>query len=166
MPCGQLLLQPLDLTLVLDLITAGIIQFQLHHVNERVRVASKHAGSTGAVLRSFLPLIPLAVVVTVYYGAVQLIADPVKLIAELCHLVSGILVTGDYLIDRVNDNSGIIPLHRTPDQTGRKLRHRHGLPPQVPDVNILRVDPLDLVGVTDVLDTVQATCPVKFQIDI
>ena len=96
----------------------------------------------------------------------QLPADQVELVAELGHLIGGVFVAGQHLVDGVQDHRDVAPVFGPADQFGGQLVHGHRSPPQVP-----QVDPVHMVGgkaqgLVDVGKPVEAGRPVQFQVDI
>lgn len=102
----------------------------------------------------------------VYHRAAKLRADLVELVAEVRHLVGGILVAGYDLVDRVDDYRKVISLCGAAYQLRRELVHRHGLAAQVPDVDIPEVLRLPAERVVDVSKSVLAGSLVQLQIDV
>ena len=69
------------------------------------------------------------------HGAVQRAADHIKLVAEFCHLLGVIFITGQNFINRVNDHGDIAFLFGSADKTRSQLVQRHGFAAQVPDID-------------------------------
>ena len=90
----------------------------------------------------------------------QLRTNLVELVAEIRHLVSTVLITGDDLVYRVDDDNVVIFLFRAPDQFRRQFVHGYGLASQVPDINVSEVLCGDPERFVDILEAVQAACAV------
>ena len=63
----------------------------------------------------------------------------IKLIAEFRHLVGTVLVAGDDLVNRVNDDCDIVLFHGPTYQLGCQLIHRDGAATEVPNVDAPQV---------------------------
>ena len=55
----------------------------------------------------------------------QLGTDQVKLITEFCHLVSGVFIAGNDLVDRVDDDRQVLLLLCPVNQFWSQTVHRH-----------------------------------------
>ena len=151
---------------VLQLVADGIRGRQLCHVQHSVRVAGKHAGTTGAVHAALAALSTFAVVVAVDDGAAQLTADQIELVAKLGHLVSAVLVAGDDFINRVQYHRNVALLGGPADEPRGQLVHRHRRAAQVPHIDAAHV----VRGIAQcrvhILEAVQAAGAVEFQVDV
>ena len=105
-------------------------------------------------------------VVTVDGRAAEFGAHLVKLVAEVRHLVGGVLVAGDDLVDRVDDDRDVVLLDGSANQLGREPVHRHGLAAQVPDVDVAQVLRLPAEAAVHVPEAVQAGSAVKLEVDV
>ena len=105
-------------------------------------------------------------VVAIDDGAAQLGADLIELVAEGGHLVGGILVAGDHLIDRVDDDGEVAFLRRPADQARGQLIHGDAAAAQVPDIQIGKMLRPPAQGVVHIPEAVQAGGPVQLQIHI
>ncbi|MNC07292.1 hypothetical protein D3C75_548350 [compost metagenome] len=91
----------------------------------------------------------------------ELRRDLVELVREVGHLVGAILVAGEHLVNRIDNNGNVVLLGRPPDQLRRQLIHWHRLAPQVPDIDITDMPAGEAQGCIHILETVQAARPVK-----
>ena len=91
-------------------------QFQLCHIQKGIYIPGKHAGSRGAIHRALPALISLAMVMAIYHRTVTCIGNLIKIINELCHCISVILVAGKYFVDRIDDYGCIAPILCPADQ--------------------------------------------------
>ena len=78
-------------------------------------------------------------VVAVDHGAAKLRAHLVELVAEMRHLVGAVLVAGDDLVNRVNDNCHVALFCGAANEFRRELVHRYAAPAQIPDVDAVDV---------------------------
>ena len=104
--------------------------------------------------------------VTVDNGAAELVAHLVKLIAEARHLFGAVLVAGEHLVNRVDNNGDKALFGGAAYQHRCELVHWHRHTAQVPDINAA-----DVVGrLTERLVYVDKTVItarlVQLQIDI
>ena len=100
------------------------------------------------------------------HGTVQRAAHKVELVAELCHLVGRVLVTGDDLINGVEDHGGVAFFLGPADELWGQLVHGHGRAAQIPDVDVSQVLRGQAEGGVHVLEAMQAGGPVQLQIDV
>src|SRR5699024_463878 len=99
-------------------------------------------------------------------SAAKFRADKVKLVAEARHLVGAVLVAGNDFVDGVDDDGDVIPLGGAADEARGEFVHGHGLAAQVPDVEVAQIRRFHAQRRVDVVDAVQTTGPVQFQIDV
>ena len=104
--------------------------------------------------------------VYIYDRCARLRGDPVELIAELRHLLRRVLVAGQYLIDRVDDNRLVAVLFRPPDKLRNKLVDAFRPPSQVPYIKLLECLAWHACGLADVLKSMQAAIPIQLKIDV
>ena len=152
--------------IVLHLHAQVVRHFQLDEVEQRIRVASEHAGAARAVHRALAALRTLGMVVTVDGRAAEFGAHLVKLVAEVRHLIGGVLVAGDDLVNRVDNDRDVVLLDGSANQLGREPVHRHGLAAQIPDVDVAEVLRLPAEAAVHVPKTVQAGGAVKLEVDV
>lgn len=143
----------------MELFQDGIGGGELCHIQHGIRVTGKHAGAAGAVHAALAALGTLGVVVAVDHGTVQRTADKVELVAELCHLVGAVLVTGDDLVDGVEDDGGVTLFPGPADELGGQLVHGDGSTAQVPDVNVPQVLRGQAEGSIHILEAVPGRRP-------
>ena len=105
-------------------------------------------------------------VVAVDGRAAELGAHLVKLVAEVRHLIGGVLVAGDDLVNGVDDDRDVVLLDRSANEFRREPVHRHGLAAQVPDVDVAEVLRLPAETAVHILKTVQAGSAVKLEVDV
>ena len=144
----------------------GVCQRKLDHIQLCVRVPCKHPGSGCPVHGLLAALRALAVMMAVDRRTLQLRTDFVELVAEPRHLFRAVLVAGNDLVDRVDNNGRIIPFLGPPDEFRRQLVHRYGLASQVPDINVLQGRRPHPDGFVDVTEPMQAAGPVQLQVDV
>ena len=140
--------------------------FQLCKVQQCVRITGKYTRSGCSVHRLLAALCAFAVVMAVDNCSVQLRTNLVELVAEIRHLVRTVLIAGDDLIDRVDDDNVVVLLFRAPDQLRSEFVHRYRFASQVPDINVSEVLCGDSERFVDILEAVQAACAVQLKIDV
>ena len=79
----------------------------------------------------------------------------VKLVAEFRHLVCGVFITGDDLVDRVNDNCFVMPVLGPSDQLWSQLIHGQAPSPEVPYINVTNAVWACSQGIVDIPEAVQ-----------
>ena len=89
---------------VVELFPDGIGGGELGHVQHGIRVAGEHAGAGCTVHAALAALGTFAVVMGVNYSTIQFMAYLIELAAELRHLLCRVFITGQHLIDRVEDD--------------------------------------------------------------
>lgn len=112
------------------------------------------------------PLTAFGMVMAVNHGAFQLFRYFVKLVAEMSHLVSTVLITGDDLVNRVDDHRRVILLGRPADKLRRQLVHGDSLPSKIPYVDISQILRREGKRFIHIPETMQAGRPVQFQIAV
>ena len=140
--------------------------FQLDQIQKRIRVTGKNARTGRSVHRLLSTLRTFRMMVTVDDRTPQLGTDQVKLITEFCHLVSGIFIAGNDLIDRVDDDGEVLLFLCPVNQFWSQTVHRHRFAAQVPDIDAPQVFRCYLQSGINILEPVQTGRPVQFQIDI
>ena len=141
-------------------------QFQFCHVKQGIGVTGKHPRAGCSIHAAFATLSPLAVVVAINHRTAQLRAHLVKLVAEMCHLVSTVFIARDDLVNRVDDDSNVLFFLRPPNQLRGKPVHRFGHATQIPDVNALEIRRRQFHCLIHIPKPMQAAGSVQFQIDI
>ena len=90
------------------------------------------------------------------HGALQLVADFVKLITKRGHLISGVFIAGDNFVNWVDDHGDVVLLLSPADQLRRELIHRHGASAEIPYVQIMERSGSPSERLIDVREAVQA----------
>ncbi len=116
-----------------------IAELQFDHIQLCIRVSCKHTTAGRTVDGLLSSLASFAVVMAVNRRAASFVAYAVKLVAEGRHIRSAVFITGDNLVDRVDDNGVQAHIFHTANQLGHQLVQRHRMPAQVPENDVLHV---------------------------
>ena len=100
------------------------------------------------------------------HGAPELGAYPVELITERSHLIRGIFIAGNNLVNGIDDHGDVVLLLSPADQLRSELVHRHGASSEIPDVEIVERSRSPADRFVDVCEAVQAARLRELEIDI
>ena len=142
------------------------IQLQLNHIQLCVGIAGKHAAAGCPVSRLTVALITLAVMMTVDGRTPGLCTDLVELIAEERHIAGAVLIAGDDLINRVDDDGIEMLIAHTAHELRHQLVQRHSLAAQIPQDEVFGTGLANMECVIDIGESVNAAGAVNFQIHI
>ena len=105
-------------------------------------------------------------VMAVDHSAAQLSTDLVELVTESGHLVGAVLITGDDLVNRVDNYRQKTAFQGAADQLWCQLVHGHALASQVPDLDVIRVPRLQPQSGVHVGETMDAAGPIQLKVHI
>ena len=104
--------------------------------------------------------------VAVDHGRPQVGAYNVELVAKVRHLVCTVFITGNNLINRIDNDRDVVFFGCPTNELWRQPVHRHALSSQVPDIDIIKVCRFNVHGLIYILETMQTARPVKLQINV